>query len=364
MIDKYLEEILNNFHRATDLNLYVFKNQYDQIRKYTSPLAPNFPLSLLKESDNTSNKLNLILFNNQCAMGFFNIKDLKIIGLNLNFTIANNKNYDRLAPLLGWNKFSQTMKCLYFMIFNNWPIITKSSETFPLGENISLDNKKKASYKGYLIETELMKSVSKGNLDEYNDNFKKFVKYGNLGTFGDNKLRNSKDMAIAATTLCTRAAVKGGVPVSEAFGLSDEIIKQIEKDTVISNYYEYSRAIGEIFVARVNRVKRNNITSIVYRAQEYIFSNLTSIKNISEIAAELNVSTSYLQHLFKKEKNSSLVTYMNQEKVNLAVHELIFTNKKVGEIAYNAGFSSTSLFSTTFKRFKGLSPLKYRKKFK
>ncbi|MEB3365424.1 hypothetical protein SDC49_23725 [Lactobacillus sp. R2/2] len=91
MIAKNLEEILNNFHRATDLNLYVFKNQYDQIRKYTSPLAPNFPLSLLKESDNTSNKLNLILFNNQCAMGFFNIKDLKIIGLNLNFTIANNK---------------------------------------------------------------------------------------------------------------------------------------------------------------------------------------------------------------------------------------------------------------------------------
>lgn len=173
MIAKNLEKILNNFHRATDLNLYVFKNHYKQIRKYTSPLAPNFPLSLLKELDNASNKLNLILFNNQCAMGFFNINDLTIIGLNLNFTIANNKNYDRLAPLLGWNKFSQTMKCLYFMVFNKWPIIAKSTETFSLGENISLDNEKKTSYKGYLIETELMKAVSKGNLDEYNDIFKK-----------------------------------------------------------------------------------------------------------------------------------------------------------------------------------------------
>lgn len=359
-----LFKILQNYSEATDLNIYVFSSSMKLIRKFTTPLAPSFPDILLKKLEKRNDDLSLLLIRNRSSAGKIKYQNLSIIGWNANFTISNNSNYDRLAPLLGWDKFIQTMSCLYFMIFSRWPNISEETKKFNIGENLYSSNSKKASYKGYLVENELMDIVSKGNVKLYNNYFRNFVKNGNIGEFGQNKLRNEKDLAIAATTLYTRAAIKGGLAASEAYGLSDKIINQIEKDVIISNYFEYSRTIGEIFINRVYRVKRHNITSIVYKAQEYIYENLANITSVKEISDFLGISLSYLQHLFKKDTNVSIITFINKEKLNLAKHELIFSEKNIEDIANDVGFNNFSVFSRTFKSFEKISPLQYRKKFK
>lgn len=354
-----LNDILQAFHDATDLNLYVF-NDHEFLAKFTAPLAPNIPIELIKKIKHEED-LNLMLINNQGSLGEFDYQNLHIFSWNSNFTISNGNNYDRLAPLLGWDKFVQSMKCLFWMIYNHWPHISEHNEKFAIGENIISSKQKKASYEGYLVECELMDAVSAGNLKQFNKIFRAFVKNGNLGNLTQSKLRNEKDMAIAATTLYTRAAIKGGMPASEAYSLSDQIINQIEKDSVISNYYEYSRAIGEIFINRIYRFKRQNITSVVFKAEEYIYNNFTTITSVEEIAQHIGVSVSYLQHLFKEQTKTSLLSFINQQKINLAKHELIFTNKTIEEISNETGFTSLSVFSSTFKRITGLSPSMYRK---
>lgn len=359
-----LYKVLKNFSEATDLNIYVFSNSRKLIGKFTTPLAPVFPDVLLKKLDKRNDDLSLLLIKNRSSTGKIKYQDLSIIGWNANFTISNNSNYDRLAPLLGWDKFIQTMRCLYFMIFDRWPNISKETKKLDIGDNLYSLSAKKASYKGYLVENELMDIVSKGNIKLYNKYFRNFVINGNIGEFGHNKLRNEKDLAIAATTLYTRAAIKGGLAASEAYGLSDKIINQIEEDVIISNYFEYSRAIGEIFINRVYRLKRNNITPLVYKAQEYIYENLVNIKSVKEIAESLGTSLSYLQHLFKKDTKVSLIKFINQEKLNLAKHELIFSEKKIEDIANDVGFNSFSVFSRTFKKIEKITPLQYRKKLK
>lgn len=130
------------------------------------------------------------------------------------------------------------------------------------------------------------------------------------------------------------------------------------------NFYEYTRAIGEIFINRVTRTKRINLTSIVYKAEEYIYANFDHISSINEIAHSLHISESYLQHLFKKETGKSLVQFINYQKVQEAQHELIFTNKSVENIAYDLGFSNQGQLSTMFKKFTKLTPLQYRKQYK
>ena len=358
-MNEEINEILQTFHDATDLNLYVFTGNKIS-RKYTSPLAPNIPPELVAKLKHEK-ELNLMLINNQSSLGEFDYQDVFIFGWNSNFTISSGANYDRLAPLLGWNKFVQNMKCLFFMVYKHWPQTKETNEKFAIGENIISVKQKKASYEGYLAECELMDTVSSLNISLFNKSFRVFVKNGNLGDFRQSKLRNEKDMAIAATTLYTRAAVKGGVPASEAYSLSDKIIKQIEKDTVISNYYEYTRAIGEIFVNRVYRFKRQNITSLVFKAEEYIYNNFTTISSVEEVADYIGVSVSYLQHLFKDQAKVSILSFINQQKINLAKHELIFTNKTIEEISNETGFTSLSVFSSTFKRITNMSPSMYRK---
>lgn len=363
MNNQYIN-IFRNFHSATELNIYILNSDNETIERYTTPLAPNLSKDAIKNYSLT-NDLNIYLVNNQSSLGIFQLDNYKIVGWNPNFTIGGKGGYLRKAAIVDHNQFSHLMSCLYFMIFQKWPKLNiKNDKNFFIGENINSVSSNQASYEGYLSEKELMDAVTNGNLKQFNQRFIIFTKKGNFGNFGQSIARNSKDMAIAATTLYTRAAIAGGVYAEEAYGLSDQIIKQIEQDGTTLNYYEYSRAIGEIFINRVIRSKRMNLTSPVYKAQEYIYAHYKTIKNINEISQAVGISSSYLQHIFKKETGKSLVQFINEEKVKQAKHDLIFTEKTIEDIAYDLGYNNQGQLSTVFKKVTGSTPITFRKHYK
>lgn len=359
-----LQKILQLFHNATNLNLYIFNEKNELVKQITTPLAPHFSHQILQQIKRSQNDISLFLITNHSSLGIIKYQNVKIVGWNTNFTISGNSDYSRKAPLLGYQQFSSLIKLLYFTLFNSWPQLPAPQKLILTGANISINDNATSSYEGYLAECELMNAVTQGNLSLFNQRFRSFVKHGNFGSFSQNKLRNAKDLAISATTLYTRAAIRGGLPTSEAYELSDKIIQQIEQDKTILNYYEYSRAIGEIFINHVYRTKRTNLTSVVYQAQEYIVANFSTITNVNEVANHLKISISYLQHLFKKETGQSLIQYINEEKINQAKHELIFSNKRIEEIAYDLGYSNQGQLSTHFKKITGTTPLAFRKQYK
>lgn len=184
---------------------------------------------------------------------------------------------------------------------------------------------------------------------------------GIFGTLASQEFRSKKNLTIASTTLFTRAAIKGGLSVVEAYTLSDQIILKTENEQVITNVYEYTRAIGEIFLRRVQRVKRKNLPTIIYQAQEYILSNLNRINKVDDVAQYLDISASYLMHLFKETTGQSLMAYVTRIKIDEAKRQLIFSNASLADIAYNLGFNSQSQFSRSFKDQVGQTPLTYRK---
>lgn len=363
MKNQYVK-IFRNFHSATELNIYILNSNNDTIERYTTPLAANLSKDSIKNYSLTKD-LNLYLVNNHGSLGIFQLDNYKVVGWNPNFTIGGKGGYLRKAVIVDHNQFSNLMSCLYFMIFQKWPELNiKNDKSFFIGENIDSTPANQANYEGYLSERELMDAVTDGNLDRFNKHFVVFTQKGNFGKFGQSISRDAKDIAIAATTLYTRAAIAGGVYASEAYGLSDQIIKQIEQDGTTLNYYEYSRAIGEIFINRVIRSKRMNLTSPVYKAQEYIYANYRTIKNIDEIARTVGISSSYLQHIFKKETGKSLIQFINGEKVKQTKHDLIFTEKSIEEIAYDLGYSNQGQLSTLFKKATGKTPIAFRKQYK
>ncbi|HIY92447.1 helix-turn-helix domain-containing protein [Companilactobacillus sp. HBUAS56275] len=360
-MNKSNETILYNYHAACNLSLYVLNENNEMVARYTPPLAPNLKENLIKKAP-LSSELDIYLITNKSSLGIFKLDNYKIIGWNPDFTTSGKGGYLRKAPMLDYKEFSNQMSCLYYMFFQKWPHINSIQEKILVGESIDDEpTNNNSTYEGYLSEKELMDAVTQGNLARFNKFFSIFIKEGNFGTFSKDKNRDAKDMAIAATTLYTRAAIAGGLPASQAYGLSDHIIKQIEKDSTILNYYEYSRAIGEIFINRIIRHKRMNLTSTVYQAQEYIYANFRSITSVNEIAQSIGVSTSYLQHLFKKETGHSLINLINREKIKQAQHYLIFTKKSIEEIAYDSGYNNQSQFSTIFKKEVGITPTSFRK---
>lgn len=78
------------------------------------------------------------------------------------------------------------------------------------------------------------------------------------------------------------------------------------------------------------------------------------------IAAQLNLSSGYLNVLFKRETNKTLHSYLTEYRLMKAKELLASTPKTVKEIAREVGFDDPFYFSRIFVKYFSLSPSQYR----
>lgn len=94
--------------------------------------------------------------------------------------------------------------------------------------------------------------------------------------------------------------------------------------------------------------------------QELENIDFSSPVHMTNIYARSGYSQSALTQQFKKYMGQTMVSYINDLKLNHACNQLKNTNFSLTDIAKSAGFESYPHFSRLFKRKFGLSPLQYR----
>ncbi|MEM9649788.1 MAG: AraC family transcriptional regulator [Bacteroidota bacterium] len=92
---------------------------------------------------------------------------------------------------------------------------------------------------------------------------------------------------------------------------------------------------------------------------DFIAANLHRIIYVDELAELINFSTAYFKSWFKQHFGAPPKAYINRLKIERGKEELLKTNS-ITEVAYNLGFSSSQYFATTFKKFTGMSPKRFR----
>ena len=96
--------------------------------------------------------------------------------------------------------------------------------------------------------------------------------------------------------------------------------------------------------------------AIHYIARHYGDSDM----GITAIAGHLNVSESYLSHVFKKETNCTVTGYLTQYRIHTAMKLLKDCRLKVYEVAQQVGYKDVTYFGSTFKKLAGMSPSEYQ----
>ena len=104
----------------------------------------------------------------------------------------------------------------------------------------------------------------------------------------------------------------------------------------------------------------DNIT----KATDYINRHLSEDLSIQSISTGSNVSKSVLYRDFRKYLNCTVSDYVSVLRVERATVLLAGGELSVEEISEAVGFSSSSYFGKTFKRIKGMTPVKYRNIYK
>ena len=95
----------------------------------------------------------------------------------------------------------------------------------------------------------------------------------------------------------------------------------------------------------------------------YIRENCSEEISNTEIGAIFGYHPFYVSRMLKEKKGITLRQYIISYRFKAAKRMLELTDKSIGEIAEETGFTDASYFAKSFKATFGITPKEYRAKF-
>ncbi len=184
------------------------------------------------------------------------------------------------------------------------------------------------------------------------------------GVVAGEPLRQRKNLFIVTVTLVSRAAIRGGMTVEDAFTLSDSYIQQCELLSSPERITNLQYRMLLDYAERVERLRQGKTPSrLAVDVANYVQHHLSDAIKTEDIAGALYMSRPYLSKKFKEETGESLTDFILKEKTEEAKRLLRYSDKSLTAIGSYLGFSSPSHFSRVFKVYVGSTPREYREKY-
>jgi AraC-like DNA-binding protein len=185
------------------------------------------------------------------------------------------------------------------------------------------------------------------------------------GKLADNPLRSAKNIGIVILTLASRAAIRGGLDPETAFTIEDAYAQQLEKLDTEESVDKTAREAEFYYtslVAKLRQAKRDD--DLTARCKNYIQQHIQEPLRLNTIANAFHLSTDYLSAHFSQITGMPLKEYILQAKIRQAADLLRYTDYPINIISSYLSFSSQSHFGSVFQKHTGLTPKKYRNKYK
>lgn len=95
---------------------------------------------------------------------------------------------------------------------------------------------------------------------------------------------------------------------------------------------------------------------------EFIENNYTNPITLQQLSASVSMSPKYFCRFFSEMTHQTPMDYLNRQRIEQACYQLATTDDSITEIAYRNGFNDLSYFIRTFKKYKGITPGKYKRR--
>ncbi|MEP7219706.1 MAG: AraC family transcriptional regulator [Bacteroidota bacterium] len=99
------------------------------------------------------------------------------------------------------------------------------------------------------------------------------------------------------------------------------------------------------------------------RARDFIEGNFDARITLPDMAREAHLSVYHFLRLFRDAFGATPHQYISRLRLERAGHLLMTTDRPVAEICRALGFESSKSFSLLFRRFHGIPPTEYRRRF-
>ena len=99
------------------------------------------------------------------------------------------------------------------------------------------------------------------------------------------------------------------------------------------------------------------LRDIEKEVREHYAENLT----LQDLGRKYFINSSYLGQIFRKQYGQSFKNYLTSYRINEACRQLLYTDKKIGQIAEDVGYRDIDYFISRFIEQKGCTPSRFRK---
>jgi transcriptional regulator GlxA family with amidase domain len=105
-------------------------------------------------------------------------------------------------------------------------------------------------------------------------------------------------------------------------------------------------------------------TTILLKIVAFVTDHYREAIEVADLAAEAGLSVSQLQREFSRQFGITPSSYVREVRIGMARHLLETSDLSVSRVALDCGFYDQSHFNHHFKTVTGLTPLKYRQRFR
>ena len=184
------------------------------------------------------------------------------------------------------------------------------------------------------------------------------------GRLSREEIRHRRNLAIVGISLCARAAIEGGITPEAAYRISGFYIQKCDSAESPASLLQYRNQAIEDLTARVKeKLDRSHSSSYVERCQDYIRKHYREKIYLDDIADTLGISPTYLSRLFRKETGVCIQDFINEERVFRAANLLAYSDLSIPAIGAYVNFPNQSYFGKIFKKYKNMTPKKYRDRY-
>ncbi|MDW3646001.1 MAG: AraC family transcriptional regulator [Bacteroidia bacterium] len=133
-----------------------------------------------------------------------------------------------------------------------------------------------------------------------------------------------------------------------------EILHLLSKD-------EEAKQLSRVDYGKKMSLESQDRMGLIFNFISENFGRKISLKEITHLC---HLSEPSFSRFFSSNFQKPFSSYLNEYRISQASRMLIESHDPIAQIAFSCGYESLSLFYTQFRKYKALSPRKYRKAYK
>lgn len=213
----------------------------------------------------------------------------------------------------------------------------------------------------YESENRILDAVARGDEEAAIEAMHQHSRFTYGGRF-EGTLYQQKNKMIVLNTLLRKAIEPSKVHPYYIDAISSKYSRIIEEANEVPN--EMMWQMTRDYCAYVRRYSLKEYSPAVQKVMNYVNLNVAEPLTLNSLAAMCFISPSYLSALFKQETGSTLIDYINTQRVNRAAQLLVQNNHTIAAVAEEVGILDVNYFTKIFKKTLGVTPTRYRREHK